>query len=537
MKRKISILVVFMFMVLTLFTGCGLFTLNQEKYLNEVVASVGDIEITKQQLLNTYNSYAEELQNQGYTDNNQIVDYCINLLIDREILIAHAKDKFTLTQKEKNDALVATYDFIVEQLAEYEGEVRAEKEITSSVSTNTETDSKVVYNPYSPRIKWEEGQIKSVKDDEAAVSAHYGFNNYVAGFKAYWVPENQEVADVAYSRYLKDLKSYEAYKNLSKENDDVLRREIERVYDIQCNNAYLTRLQTEYEELMINQVSIEDIYTEYNRLVSENKARYDIPELGMKTYVNDMLNNAQDVYYHPTNNEFFYVTHVLLKFSDEQQAQIDEMKAVLEDDGITQADFDAYLANMSSQIEVDGKSAEEILLEIQEAINSEVTIEGKAKAFNEFIYTYNSDPGIQNAEKDYVIGVAIDEEEESRSKMVESFTKASRQLAENYDKYVKGEGELDLLSGLVESEYGYHIILFTGYASNMEVSTNVAEAMEDLNSYTINAHTDETYLQKIYDSLYEALNTYETYQESILNSYKAEHQVVKYPGRYSEFEA
>lgn len=537
MKRKISILVVFMFMVLTLFTGCGLFTLNQEKYLNEVVASVGDIEITKQQLLSTYNSYAEQLKNQGINDNAQIVDQCLDILIDREILIAHAKDKFTLTQKEKNDALVATYDFIVEQLAEYEGEVRSEKNITSSVSTETATDSKVVYNPYSPRITWEEGQIKAVKENAETVTAHYGFNNYVAGFKAYWVPENQEVADIAYTRYLKDLKSYEAYKNLSKENDDVLRREIERVYDIQCNNAYLNKLQTEYEERMISQVTIEDIYAEYNRLVNENKARYNIPEKGMDIYVNDMLSNAQDVYYHPTNNEFFYVTHVLLKFNDEQQAQIDEMKEILEDDGITQADFDAYLSNMSEQIKVDGKSAEEILLEIQEAVNSEVTIEGKAKVFNDFIYTYNSDPGIQNAEKDYVIGIEIEEDEETRSKMVESFTKASRQLAKNYDNYVAGMGELDLLSGLVESEYGYHIILFTGYANNMEVSTNVQEAMDDLNSYTINAHTDETYLQKIFDTLFEALQSYDTYQESILNSYKAEHQVVKYPGRYSEFKA
>lgn len=536
MKRKISMLVVFMFMVLTLFTGCSLFTLNQEKYLNEVVVSVGDIEITKQQLLNTYNSYAEELQNQGKT-NDQIVNYCIDLLVDREILIAHAKDKFTLTQKEKNDALVATYDFLVEQLSEYEGEVRAEKNITSSTSTSTETESAVVYNPYSPIIKWEDGQIKAVKDNDANVSAHYGFSDYVAGFKTYWVPENEEVAEIAYSRYLRDLKSYEEYKKLSKDNDDVLRREIERVYDIQCNNAYLTRLQSEYEDLMVNQITPEDIYAEYNRLVNENKARYDIPELGMDAYVDDMLNKAEDVYYHAANKEFFYVTHVLLKFSDEQQAQIDEMKAILEDDGITQADFDVYLSNMASQIEVNGKSAEDILFEITEAVNSEETIEGKAKAFNEFIYTYNSDPGIQNAVKDYVIGIEIEEEEESRSKMVESFTKESRQLAKNYDKYVEGQGELDLLSGLVESDYGYHIILFTGYAENMEVSANVVEAMEDLNSYTVNAHTEETYLQHIYDSLYAALNTYETYQESILNSYKAEHQVKKYPSRYKEFNA
>ena len=40
MKRKISMLVVFMFMVLTLFTGCSLFTLNQEKYLNEVAPAL-----------------------------------------------------------------------------------------------------------------------------------------------------------------------------------------------------------------------------------------------------------------------------------------------------------------------------------------------------------------------------------------------------------------------------------------------------------------------------------------------------------------
>lgn len=534
MKRKISLLIVFMFCVVTLFTGCNLFSINQGKYLNEVIVECGDIQITKLQLLNTYNNYSSQFQQNNFSS-DQAVNYCINLLLNREIMLLEADSTVTLSQEEKNQALTDTYDFVIEQIGEYETEILKERGEEIPVTPEAETDTTVVYNPYQPTIEWIDNEIKKITDTSITVDAHYGYNNKVEGFYIYYVPENDELSELAVSRYIRDLKSYEEYKKLSKNNDEVLGREIDRILEIELDNAKLAKMQINYNDNIIASISADNVLAEYNRLVNENKSRYDVEDIGMDAYVSDMLGDASSVYYHPVEKEFFYVTHVLLQYNDEQQAQIAEKKAILEDKGMTQESFDAFCQQVAVQITIDGKVASEILSEIQSAVSEGASLEEKARIFNQFIYTHNSDPGIQNATKDYVIGRAVDEDKESRSKMVVPFTEASRQLCTNYDNYLLGDGTMDVLSGLVSTEYGYHIILFTGYADNMDISTNVIEGSDNLNSYNVNAHTNETYLQHIFDQLFTRNSSYTTYQQGIISAYTNANKVVKYPSKYKEF--
>ena len=56
MKKKIATLLMFLFSCLSIFTGCNLFGSNNYNSLNAVVATSGDIEITREQLINAYNS-------------------------------------------------------------------------------------------------------------------------------------------------------------------------------------------------------------------------------------------------------------------------------------------------------------------------------------------------------------------------------------------------------------------------------------------------------------------------------------------------
>ena len=540
MKKNLCLVLVCMFAVVTLMSGCSLVTLNQGKYLSQVVASVGDIEITKEELITTYNSYYETLSEQGYTQND-MVDYSLDLLIDRAILEEYSQSLYTLTQAEKNETLIQAYDFIVSQIGELEGEVRAEWNISSSNSTETAT-SNTVYNEYEPIANFVDGQIVVVEDAEADNTPHFGFEDKVKGFKSYWVYEREDVANEAYKRYIQDLRDYEELKGINTESDDeVLLNEINRLYELYEKQAYLTRLQTEYNKSLVSSITPDMVLQEYQRLVNENKGRYDVASVGMDAYVTDMLDNASDVYYHPTNGEFFYVTHVLLKFSDEQDEKLQAMKSLLEQKAITQADYDNFMEELAKEIKVNvldenGNATGEVLSvneaynNISASVQAGSTLREKAINFNQYIYSYNQDPGIQNAEKDYVIGKKIDEETETRSRMVESFTNASRDL---YDQYLK-DGVLGNISGLVLSENGYHIIMLTGVAENMVVSTNPIEACEDLNNYYVNAHTNETYFHKIFDSLVSDDKYYDTYVNGILTDYKSQNQITKFVSRYSD---
>ena len=145
------------------------------------------------------------------------------------------------------------------------------------------------------------------------------------------------------------------------------------------------------------------------------------------------------------------------------------------------------------------------------------------------MYKYNSDTGIQNAKRDYVIGVPNDEDEdEVRSKMVESFTEASRQLYDN------GNGQLGSISGLVASNYGYHIIMYTGKIANIETNKNADEVCLALNNAYTALHSEKTIFDEILETLLTQNDKCEDIKMLYINEYKASNQVIKYTDRIKE---
>ena len=160
--------------------------------------------------------------------------------------------------------------------------------------------------------------------------------------------------------------------------------------------------------------------------------------------------------------------------------------------------------------------------------------------FNSYVYSYNMDTGNKNASQDYVIARAIKEESESRSKMVTTFTDASRTMYEIYNwlqtgtalaphtvaniekhdedaidamndgeylgykksyddyfddltyagkTYAEGGniGAIGTMTGLVKSDYGYHIIMFSGITSDMTFDNGFDATrvkMQDVNMFS-----------------------------------------------------
>ena len=555
MKKRIAVILMCLISLSCLLTGCQLVTIDEEKYLNQTVAKIGnEIEITLEDLYITYQNYASTLTSESYgLSNQEALEYSLNYLIQRRILLLKAESCVTLTQTDKNEVLNATYDFVISEIEKYEDEVRLERGELSPEEfeaeseegkETTSTEVSYVESKYIPKADLVDNVI--VRHDEPIAPDEepaYGYTEgYVKGFKAYWNKSDDEVSTIAYRRFIKALKNYETNKNLSKLDDDVLLRELERVYEIQLEDKYLAKFEEDYEKA--NLATAEDVYAKYIELLEENKGRYDLDEVGVDAYVKDILENASSVYYHPVENQFFYVSHILMQFDEDQTKLLDAKKVLLEQGAITQADFDAYKGELAKQIsvkrrdvngnEVGGKIlASEVYEELADALAGK-TFEEKAKIFNSYLYQFNSDPGILNAEFDYVIGVEDKENPkdengaDTRSKMVEEFTKDSRAL---FNAYLE-TGKLGQLSAeLVLTDYGYHIIFLSGVCQNMIVSTNVNEAMNDLNNYKVSAHSEQTYFNNIYDKT--IASKFDAYTMGLIENYKVGKECVTYTKVYN----
>lgn len=548
MKKRIACLMICFITMFTCLSGCSLFVLDQEKYLNEVVAKVGTIEITKEELLVMYNNYASTLANSGFTG-EKAVDYCLNSLINSAILTEKGKKDLTLTDEQMTSAVTETITYFNSLVESYESEVRAEWDRTSTKVESTD-EAKTTYDKYKKKGKLVlvDGEYKIEEipgDDEVVVKDDYVtlFKDYEAGkaidllslFKKQWVPEFEDVGNEALKRIAIDYKSqFDAYKKLS--NDEILEKALEKHFKNVVDNAYITALDESYEETIMGGITTQMIMDEYYRIVNENKAKYDIAGAGYEKYISDLLEDADGIYYHPVEGEFFYVSNILLAFSDEQKAELDAQKALLEQGAITQKDYDVFKDNLAKRIKVnaidengivteESYTAEQILTEIQNAVNSCVTAKEKAEAYNKFVYKYNSDGGIQNKSRDYVIGVEKDDDI-TRSTMVESFTNASREL--------QSAGVVGAISGLVLSDYGYHIIQYTGDVANVTTNKNADEVCVALDSVYTTLHGDKTLFDEVLEKVLSVSDKCEDVKTLYINEYKAENAVIKYPDRIKD---
>lgn len=179
-----------------------------------------------------------------------------------------------------------------------------------------------------------------------------------------------------------------------------------------------------------------------------------------------VIDGVSGVSWLPTNiaENFFTVSHILIQYDDNQKAEFERIKSEFAEGG-TISDINAYqtaMENLQRQLrapirDAEGKeirdaqgnimtsSAVEIRDELMTALGENLKqsipqIDGTDKAilvpsqgslaksaqeritiFRDFIYRYNQDPGMMNAEFEYVMGI-------DQSKMVPEFTDASREL-------------------------------------------------------------------------------------------------------------
>lgn len=250
-----------------------------------------------------------------------------------------------------------------------------------------------------------------------------------------------------------------------------------------------------------------------------------------------MSSGLTDVYYIPNDvaNNLFTVSHILIGFTDEQKTEYQNIINEKNPSDNTQNRLNKLYTETTSN----GVSAADILIEVQTALKQADNLDEKCQIFRNFINQYNTDPGMQNLDQlnsnnqpQYEYLMSNDSE---KSKMVEAFTKASIEL---FDAGVKGA-----ISGLVWSEYGAHIIMYTRDVADF-IFTGVAgmesESVELLKmNYAdtlfapLTSYGNRTCFDTLVDSYF--TRDYTNYRNSILKDYKHEHQVTIVDSEFESF--
>ena len=593
MKKKIATLLMFLFSCLSIFTGCNLFDTNNYASLNSVVATSGEIEITREQLINAYNSSGYYYSNYYGQTMEEALKSTINDLIDRQYMLNYVENlektdnRYVLTDAEKYDVIKETWDYIDSSIETIVKEVRKDLKLSSEeLSAETEEDTASTEEESSYKAK-EVYKTKFTKDSQGRiVKIEEEENNYIPLNKTKYDYElklsstNKDYENIVWNRYITALKKNQApYKYNDTSDTAVFKREIDRVYKTNLENAKLEKFESIYtnnfgldfyEEdgkyvYYINDTTLQKVVDKYTSIYSSNKELYNMTygnnnivnlESDLNTFYKTLTNTSsrENYFYYgePADDEqLLTCLHILVKFTSEQESKISEH----ESDPLLQNYLDEVLANDKSQantlayarsydeegnetISSTGTSVEQLYAELVSRIQKEVSVSASnadyinqvTKIFDEYIYKYNQDTGIMNAKFDYVVGTKT-------SAMVNSFTEVVRKLYNNgvadYEsKSVKADYNSDVTlyfpngvgyAGAISAPFleeasnykGYHIVLYTGKLQNI-----VAESLNVSNVYEKlgNVKTSVAYGQSIFEFVFDKLSkdSYSQYQSDIL---------------------
>lgn len=191
-------------------------------------------------------------------------------------------------------------------------------------------------------------------------------------------------------------------------------------------------------------VTEEEAKIEFANKVAAAKEKYDAD---LSAYVSDFENGAI-IYYTPEG--CYYIKHILISLTDEQKQDIKNLRA--DDDETVAATAD--------------EKREEYLLTIREKAESVLKLVDEGGDFEALMEEYGEDPGMKNeAYKNGYLTYAGD------TGFVTEFADACAALTED-----------GMTSGLVASDYGYHIIrrvstVPSGEATFEDVKDSLMESM------------------------------------------------------------
>ena len=607
------------------FAGCALFERDVKYYNNQTVARIDttttqDIEITKKDLMDAFNSYGYQYVTSFNYSLKEAYDQTLELLINREIVAEMSRQRFgDLTDHEEDQIRKTSFEAVERGLREIEKEIRKEKnwvlESEEATTSTEDTPKGQIYTPYQKYLikqgNYYRVNLEKFKDRP--------IGEFVMGTEAFIdsmrLPRGsgtleESIANLTFDRLIRRIANNE--KGLGHKYDTLdqkkkaIEREINRIQGQERRNKHVQRMQDTFEQGIITDADYDIMmkllegvhiagYTNYESFVDEkNKSfvqglvhsaeadyreklrtavfRYENGFDNISGYGEKLLGNLADVYFVPKQvaDQFFTVSHILLEYSEDQKKQLEQINERARQDKSFNKEgaIDSLRANvMTSRRDEAGAAIGtpmtpgEVLRFVEMRVapnNTGKSYERKAADFRDCIYMFNSDPGMVNPEFEYVIGIDIRKdksltstEAETMSKMVPEFTKASRDLfnynedekrggvEKVYDMHDKTKFEyVDLrgsMSGLVWTDYGAHIIMYTRNISDF-IYTNTS-ALIDATYHHFLHSTQTSYGNKTYfDAAVERITrpSYDRYEQNLLTMYKSEHTITTYKSRYKD---
>ena len=567
-------------------TGCSLVETDYDRYYNQVVAVVESkkdsskrAEITKMDLISGYQSYGYTYEQYYGYSRSEAMRATLDLLENRLVTIMTAEEKFGvnsdgtgLSDKEKTYLWEQVGSSLSTNLDSYYEDITG----TSNEEEESEDITFEGYDKTAQLIKNDDGSytIKSLNETEEPLANYHpkrnrDFNNaedralIFENFRDDVLNSNENYQK-AYSNYLNDLLASEYGQNLSTNAVEVFEREIERLYEVAYQNYLLEKYSYSNRGENTSSISASQIVNLYTNKVRASYAQYALEN--DSNYDSDVQDSLNEVYYFKNDNDstkFFTVANVLFMFDDDQKAEYDRLTALREESIVSEEnnkdpeytaseynqDMDRLYGSIKPVVRVYNELTgiyEEVELasdddttvndihnlmvrELETAqLSGDVNIIGDQ--INEYIYEYNEDTGMFNAENNYVIG--IDSEGNAVSSFVDSFEEAAVEL------YNSGKGQVGDISGLVRSEYGIHVLIYTGVCENLYDGitpsfTLSEEAIERLYTTRVNILVDRTYFDVLYDELY--ADNFTQFEDANVQYLKDTYfTITEYSGRFND---
>lgn len=556
MKKFSTICLAFIVMLMVVLTGCSTFAVDKVSYYNEIVAKVGNQNITRFELVNAYNNYGYStyVTQQGQTE-KEAINSTMELLAKRKILAQYAVENintYRLTKNEINDMYRELLDSLQESIADNVAQARKiygvdqPSNSTSEEESDTDSIKKLSEYDYSKRVELIDGKLKYVdlgKQTPISDSEYVLDRRYVDNFEDYTTTQivnallekfkqelytNQyaedevmyrKICDKALDLTCSNLIRYEYYlredgKKLSTNREDLLFRMVKRSYESQLESAYIERVSTVYMEN--EELSTESITNAYRALYASDKAKY---ENDAAAYYDAVISTDTElICYHPTTDaEFGYFLHVLLPFNNVDTA-LDEL-AKNRADYETDEDYKNAQQNLINQITCkqrtiadiyDGDELiheEGVVLEdevpVQDVLNEYNANVSDLQSFKKFMFKYSTDTATLTADRPYVIGYDPqtytgekdgDKVAGTYSSMVANFTREAVRLMQNNQKYTQS-------NEYILTNYGIHLLFYIGEVGGL---SNPNVSIQTLNGTVLNEATGETYLDRLFDLVYPA---------------------------------
>ncbi len=562
MKKFLTIMCSLVLCIVTL-TGCNLVELDKEKYYNQIVAEVNSQdkayvrEYTKKELIEAFYQYTYQNVQNGSMTAEEGVNSAFNSMVERGLLIAGIKKeyidtgKLSFTEEHEKQIRDEAFDYIQEEIFKFEDEIREERGMTSeNDQTVTEEEAeeslRAEYKKYEPTIVFDFELNSAVRNEELNQNTVLGYD-----VPAHFTQKitDEAISREAYVRYIDSLQATAKAEGRDTAEDKVLEYEENRLIRLSTENKYLELFQEYLKNnniytILEGQDGQKDVYVVKEDITTQVEDyfereyinQYNLYKNNVSAYREAMNSDASKVYYHPNSGEeFMYVSHILLKFSDTQTKKVEQLKAKLEKKQISQAEYDVQVKNIANNIQVvyekEGETYTSNAVSVYKTVTDYVNNYGgndpkkRAEKFNDMIYMFNDDEGIMNKDFAYVVNLKTEENgKEIEDKMVKPFANASRELNSNPEK---GVGSI---SDMVITEYGVHIIFHAGVVENL-IDPNVVINGSGIDYKILFKHTtqlssNKTLFNYIYDSL--SLENYSSRVSGFVSQIKGNVEIKKH---------